>query len=124
MVLKLHMPPCEARRHLRKRREADRGSVLRQRAGVDQHVAEQQCVIGGHGQRSVRQVRAKGAGVDAHRFASEFDEMRVGDDLQREIERRFGVTMQERTVGRQLAALGFRRLSVCPQHPKSDPQAQ
>ena len=81
-------------------------------------------MIGGHGQRSVLQVRAEGAGVDAHGFASEFDEMRVGDDLQREIERRFGVTMQERTVGRQLAALGFRRLSVCPQHPKSDPQAQ
>jgi len=28
VVLKLHMPPDEARRHLRKRREADRGSVL------------------------------------------------------------------------------------------------
>ena len=51
VVLKLHMPPDEARRHVRKRQEADRGSVLRQRAGVDQHVAEQQGVIGGHGQR-------------------------------------------------------------------------
>ncbi len=37
---------------------------------------------------------------------------RVG--LQREVERRLGVTMQERTAGRQLAALGFRRLSVRP----------
>ena len=37
---------------------------------------------------------------------------RVG--LQRETERRLGVTMQERTAGRQLAALGFRRLSVRP----------
>ena len=37
---------------------------------------------------------------------------RVG--LQREIERRLGVTMQERTAGRQFAALGFRRLSVRP----------
>lgn len=45
-------------------------------------------------------------------------------DLQREIEDRFGVTMHERTVGKQLAALGFRRLSVRPEHPKSDPQAQ
>lgn len=36
----------------------------------------------------------------------------------------FGVTMHERTVGKQLAALGFRRLSVRPQHPKSDPEAQ
>lgn len=45
-------------------------------------------------------------------------------DLQRRIEARFGVTMHERTVGKQLAALGFRRLSVRPQHPKSDPDAQ
>ena len=37
---------------------------------------------------------------------------RVG--LQREVERRLGVTMQERTAGRQFAALGFRRLSVRP----------
>ena len=45
-------------------------------------------------------------------------------DLQRKIETRFGVTMHERTVGKQLAALGFRRLSVRPQHPKSNPKAQ
>jgi len=45
-------------------------------------------------------------------------------DLQRRIEARFGVTMHERTVGKQLAALGFRRLSVRPQHPKSDLDAQ
>lgn len=45
-------------------------------------------------------------------------------DLQRKIEARFGVTMHERTVGKQLAALGFRRLSVRPQHPKSNPEAQ
>lgn len=45
-------------------------------------------------------------------------------DLKRKIEERFGVTMHERTVGKQLAALGFRRLSVRPQHPKSDPEAQ
>lgn len=45
-------------------------------------------------------------------------------DLQRRIDERFGVTMHERTVGKQLAALGFRRLSVRPQHPKSDPEAQ
>ena len=36
----------------------------------------------------------------------------------------FGVTMHERTVGKQLASLGFRRLSARPQHPKSDPDAQ
>ena len=46
VVLKLHMPPGEFRRHVLKRQEADRGSVLRQRAGVDQHIAEQQGVIG------------------------------------------------------------------------------
>lgn len=45
-------------------------------------------------------------------------------DLKRRIEDRFGVVMHERTVGKQLAALGFRRLSVRPQHPKSDPAAQ
>ena len=45
-------------------------------------------------------------------------------DLQRWIEAEFGVVMHERTVGKQLAALGFRRLSVRPRHPKSDPEAQ
>ena len=45
-------------------------------------------------------------------------------DLQRKIEARFGVEMHERTVGKQLAGLGFRRLSVRPHHPKSDAQAQ
>ena len=45
-------------------------------------------------------------------------------DLKRKIEDCFGVVMHERTVGKQLAALGFRRLSVRPQHPKSDPVAQ
>ncbi|MCA3486764.1 MAG: winged helix-turn-helix domain-containing protein [Rhodobacter sp.] len=32
--------------------------------------------------------------------------------------------MDERRVGKQLAAPGFRRLPVRPQHPKSDPAAQ
>jgi len=45
-------------------------------------------------------------------------------DLRRVIEERFGVTMHERTVGKQLKALGFVRLSVRPQHPKSDPETQ
>lgn len=45
-------------------------------------------------------------------------------DLKRRIEERFGVVMHERTVGKQLAALGFRRLSVRPQHPKADENAQ
>ena len=45
-------------------------------------------------------------------------------DLQARIEAAFGVTLHERSVGKQLAAPGFRRLSVRPQHPKSDPQAQ
>ena len=45
-------------------------------------------------------------------------------DLKRKIEERFGVAMHERTVGKQLAALGFRRLSARPRHPKSDPAAQ
>ena len=45
-------------------------------------------------------------------------------DLQHRIAAAFGVVLHERSVGKQLAALGFRRLSVRPQHPKSDPQAQ
>ena len=45
-------------------------------------------------------------------------------DLKRKIEDRFGVVMHERTVGKQLAAPGFRRLSLRPRHPKSDPVAQ
>jgi transposase len=45
-------------------------------------------------------------------------------DLQHRIAATFGVALHERSVGKQLAALGFRRLSVRPQHPKSDPQAQ
>ena len=45
-------------------------------------------------------------------------------DLKRRIETMFGVAMHERTVGKQLAALGFRRLSVRPQHPKADVEAQ
>lgn len=45
-------------------------------------------------------------------------------DLARRIEERFGVVMHERTVGKQLAALGFRHLSVRPQHPKADHHAQ
>jgi hypothetical protein len=48
--------------------------------------------------------------------------MRRGD-LKGRIEARFGVVMHERTVGKQLAAHGFRGLSVRPQHPKSDPDA-
>ncbi len=45
-------------------------------------------------------------------------------DLQHRIAAAFDVILHERTVGKQLAALGFRRLSVRPQHPKSDPAAQ
>ena len=45
-------------------------------------------------------------------------------DLKRKIEAMFGVEMHERTVSKQLAALGFVRLSVRPQHPKADPAAQ
>ena len=45
-------------------------------------------------------------------------------DLKRQIEMRFGVVVHERTVGKFLNALGYRRLSVRPQHPKSDPGAQ
>lgn len=45
-------------------------------------------------------------------------------DLQARIKTRFDVDMHERTVGKQLTALGFRRLSVRPRHPKTDEGAQ
>ncbi len=45
-------------------------------------------------------------------------------DLQRVIPERFRVERHERTVGKQLAALGFRRLSVRPHHPRRDAEAQ
>jgi transposase len=45
-------------------------------------------------------------------------------DLQRRIAEAFGVEVPERTVGKYLAALGYRRLSVRPQHPRTDPGAQ
>ena len=47
---------------------------------------------------------------------------RVG--LQERIEREWGISLHERTVGKLLRRLAFRRLSVRPQHPKSDPEAQ
>ena len=45
-------------------------------------------------------------------------------DLVRKIEAEFDVQYHERTVGKHLSALGYRRLSVRPQHPQSDPDAQ
>jgi transposase len=45
-------------------------------------------------------------------------------DLQQRIEQNFGVSLHERTVGKLLHRLSLRRLTVCPQHPKRDPEAQ
>ena len=45
-------------------------------------------------------------------------------DLQARIAHEFGVRFHERTVGKLLARLRFRRLSARPQHPESDPAAQ
>ena len=45
-------------------------------------------------------------------------------DLRDKIQALFGVAMHERTVGKQLTGLGYRKLSVRPQHPKADPEAQ
>jgi len=45
-------------------------------------------------------------------------------DLQERIGREWGVHLHERTVGKLLRKLAFRHLSVRPQHPKSDPEAQ
>ena len=45
-------------------------------------------------------------------------------DLARRIEETFGIQINERTVGTYLAKLGFRRLSVRPEHPQADREAQ
>ncbi len=45
-------------------------------------------------------------------------------DLRGRIEREFGVGLHERTVGKLLGKLAFRRLSARPRHPKGDPVAQ
>lgn len=45
-------------------------------------------------------------------------------DLAHRIEVEFGVKFHERTVGKHLDKLGFRRLSVRPEHPNADPAAQ
>jgi transposase len=45
-------------------------------------------------------------------------------DLARRLEAEFNVKLHERTVGTYLARLGFRRLSVRPEHPNADPAAQ
>ena len=45
-------------------------------------------------------------------------------DLQRRLADRLGVDLHERTVGKYLAALGYRRLSVRPRHPKTGAATQ
>lgn len=43
-------------------------------------------------------------------------------DLQRVIKKRFGVSYNERTISKLLAAMGFSHMSARPQHPKQDSQ--
>ena len=45
-------------------------------------------------------------------------------DLQARVEAEFGVKLHERTIGKHLTRHGFRRLSVRPEHPKTDTAAQ
>lgn len=45
-------------------------------------------------------------------------------DLRDELERQFGVELHERSVGKVLKRLGYRRLSVRPRHPEADEQTQ
>jgi len=45
-------------------------------------------------------------------------------DLRDELQRRFGVELHERSVGKVLKRLGYRRLSVRPRHPEADEEAQ
>lgn len=44
-------------------------------------------------------------------------------DLQQRIAQEFAVSLHERTVGKLLRKLSFRRLSVRPQHPQNKPEA-
>lgn len=45
-------------------------------------------------------------------------------DLRERIKARFGVTFHVRSVGKILRRLNFRRISVRPQHPESEPDGQ
>ena len=45
-------------------------------------------------------------------------------DLQAVIEQRFNVKLHERSVGKILKKLNFRKMTVRPQHPKTKPDAQ
>lgn len=45
-------------------------------------------------------------------------------DLVRKIKEKFDVDYHERSVGKLLAAIGYVRISVRPQHPNSDPEVQ
>ena len=45
-------------------------------------------------------------------------------DLQAVLKAQFGVEVHERTVGKYLDKLGYRRLSVRPQHPDGDPETE
>jgi transposase len=45
-------------------------------------------------------------------------------DLRDELERQFGIVLHERSVGKVLKRLGYRRLTVRPRHPDSDEGAQ
>ena len=45
-------------------------------------------------------------------------------DLQARVKEDLGVTLHERTIGKYLAKHGFRRLSVRPEHPKTDRTTQ
>lgn len=44
-------------------------------------------------------------------------------DVKKEIEKRYGVILHERSVGKLLRRLGFCRMSVRPLHPQNDPEA-
>jgi transposase len=45
-------------------------------------------------------------------------------DLRQRIKQEFAVELHERTIGKLLRKLSFRRLSVRPQHPQSEPEEQ
>lgn len=44
--------------------------------------------------------------------------------LRDELQRRFGIALHERSVGKVLTKLGYRKLSVRPRHPKADEETK
>lgn len=93
--------------------------------GSDDQSMRFTCTLLTHGRQvkhSVLLMNSLSAGADTVK-SGRFGRWRCAD-LQARVEDAFGVKLHERTIGKYLAKHGFRRLSVRPEHPKTDPAAQ